>query len=525
MRSDPGEVAASTASEMRRDNLPSNARRRPSQTMHFGAQSRGLRAPCERFAPWVTPGPRITRFRLAADLGRMGLDTHRVSNKVSKITSRHLVPLDRAFPAHALVHDSKLTVNDPNPEASHRPILYDSGRPSSVIWFRTLHATTDSATRPPRDRVRSRSPRIDLYRKHAFSTPRLEMVAGLLLPAAPAERPHVRDRAISRARPRPTPRHPRGLGRWNHDSRVTHPRRFVERDRIVGRVSGHPCDLIVDRLHEVDANGRIIHPSARSARARRSRPLDQQQGAASSSLGGRVHRVSPAAPFAFAHNRQSRAVDDEMDGSSRWDAAAFNRERLTSSGERGGVGGCEIDTHQRQDRPQEAFRLAQGPPEDKAARHRRLESHSPRTSSARLVDRTATGATRPWRRQRATASRPLAGPRPARTLTNSPRDTSSCTADGPLISFRDRAPAAVTVAREPTAASSQPKGCATTRVPRKARSRGTRCRDVIFETLFETLWVSNPIRPRSAASRNRVMRGPGVTQGAKRSQGARRPRD
>ena len=72
--------------------------------MHFGAQLRGLRAPCERFAPWVTPGPRITRFRLAADLGRMGLDTHRVSNKVSKITSRHLVPLDRAFPAHALAH-------------------------------------------------------------------------------------------------------------------------------------------------------------------------------------------------------------------------------------------------------------------------------------------------------------------------------------------------------------------------------------------------------------------------------------
>ena len=138
--------------------------------MHFGAQSRGLRTPCERFAPWVTPGPRITRFRLVADLGRMGLDTHRVSNKVSKITSRHLVPLDRAFPAHALVHDSKLTVNDPNPEASHRPILYDSGRPSSGIWFRTLHATTDSATRPPRDRARSRSPRIDVYRKNAFFT-------------------------------------------------------------------------------------------------------------------------------------------------------------------------------------------------------------------------------------------------------------------------------------------------------------------------------------------------------------------
>ena len=47
----------------------------------------------------------------------------------------------------------------------------------------------------------------------------------------------------------------------------------------------------------------------------------------------------------------------------------------------------------------------------------------------------------------------------------------------------------------------------------KARSRGTRCRDVIFETLFGTLWVSNPIRPRSATSRNRVMRGPGGDPG------------
>ena len=43
--------------------------------------------------------------------------------------------------------------------------------------------------------------------------------------------------------------------------------------------------------------------------------------------------------------------------------------------------------------------------------------------------------------------------------------------------------------------------------------------------LFQTCGYPIPIRPRSAASRNRVMRGPGVTPGAKRSQGARRPRD
>ena len=169
-------------------------------------------------------------------------------------------------------------------------------------------------------------------------------------------------------------------------------------------------------------------------------------------------------PFAFAHNRQSRAVDDEMDGSSRWDAAEFNRERLTSSGERGVVGGLR-DRHPSTTRP-----TARSLPLGARATGRQggastpSRSHSPRTSSARLVDRTAPGATRPWRRQRATASRPLAGPRPARMLTNSPRDTSSCTSDGPLISCRDRAPAAVTVAREPTAASSQPKGCAPTPV-------------------------------------------------------------
>ena len=44
----------------------------------------------------ILDGVRVAR---TADLGRMGLNTHRVSNKVSKITSRHLVPLDRAFPA------------------------------------------------------------------------------------------------------------------------------------------------------------------------------------------------------------------------------------------------------------------------------------------------------------------------------------------------------------------------------------------------------------------------------------------
>ena len=43
------------------------------QEFTFGAPSRGLRAPCVRFAAGVTPAPRNTRFRLGARLGRSGL--------------------------------------------------------------------------------------------------------------------------------------------------------------------------------------------------------------------------------------------------------------------------------------------------------------------------------------------------------------------------------------------------------------------------------------------------------------------
>ena len=67
----------------------------------------------------------------------MGLDTHRVSNKVSKITSRHLVPLDRAFPAHALLHESDVARNDPDSAIGHRLIAYDAGLPKSLIRFNT----------------------------------------------------------------------------------------------------------------------------------------------------------------------------------------------------------------------------------------------------------------------------------------------------------------------------------------------------------------------------------------------------
>ena len=69
----------------------------------------------------------------------------------------------------ALVHDSKLTVNDPNPEAVTDPYC--------TLWPTELGHLVQDVTRdhglghsPASGPGRSRSPIIDLYRKNAFST-------------------------------------------------------------------------------------------------------------------------------------------------------------------------------------------------------------------------------------------------------------------------------------------------------------------------------------------------------------------
>ena len=135
-----------------------------------GLNHAAYRAPCERFAPWVTPGPRITRFRLAADLGRMGLDAHRVSNKVSKITSRHLVPLNRAFPGTRVGARIVTGPHDANRRDPHMPMRYDTGRPRAVIRFRISQPRTTSLPCLAGLRARRPSPMMDLSRKNAFST-------------------------------------------------------------------------------------------------------------------------------------------------------------------------------------------------------------------------------------------------------------------------------------------------------------------------------------------------------------------
>ena len=55
-----------------------------------------------------------------------------------------------------------------NRRARHLPMRYETGLPSSVIRFRTLHASTASRRCPDELRARRQSPTIDLYRKNAL---------------------------------------------------------------------------------------------------------------------------------------------------------------------------------------------------------------------------------------------------------------------------------------------------------------------------------------------------------------------
>ena len=84
------------------------------------------------------------------------------------------------------------------------------------------------------------------------------MVPGRLLPLAPAELLHQRDRSIPRGRPRAVPRDVRRPGRWDDDRRTPRPRRFVDGDRVIGGVSGDAHERTLDRSEQIEGGGRII---------------------------------------------------------------------------------------------------------------------------------------------------------------------------------------------------------------------------------------------------------------------------
>ena len=287
--------------------------------MHFGAQSRGLRAPCERFAPWVTPGPRITRFRLAADLGRMGLDTHRVSNKVSKITSRHLVPLDRAFPAHALLRGSK---TDPQRPLPTDPLTTDSVRRRPTKLSHLIEDVTceDGLRLLPRPTARSKAlPDDQLVPEEGVLHTGLLMVARVLLPLSPSSLLHLSDRAVARGRSWSPSRHGGCPGRWNDDRRATRTRSLVDATRVVGRVRREAGDVAFDLVDQIEGRRRVVNmPAGQGVSDDHARSVDAQMKllpaayTASAMFHGR--------PFTFTHSREPGTVDDEMYACARGEA-------------------------------------------------------------------------------------------------------------------------------------------------------------------------------------------------------------
>ena len=175
-----------------------------------------------------------------------------------------------------------------------------------------LHARTASVTLPCWTARSKAIPDDRLVPEEGVLHAGLPMVARLLLPPSSSDLLHLLDRAIASARPRSPSRHPRRLGRWHHDGRATRTSSIVEGDRVVGRVPRDAGDAAVECVNQLDGRRRVIDSGlGQRVGDDDTRSVDSPDGASSS----RACRVLPcfaAGPLPFAQDRESRAVDDEM---------------------------------------------------------------------------------------------------------------------------------------------------------------------------------------------------------------------
>ena len=98
-------------------------------------------------------------------------------------------------------------------------------------------------------------------------------------------------------------------------------------------------------------------------------------------------------PFPLAHDRESRAVDNEMQAGTCGGATQREVEMLATPGERGVIGRGQVETQHPEDRRQEAFSLPQGQVEGIV----RLIRLDPKNLQSRTI-RLQVDATRPGRR-------------------------------------------------------------------------------------------------------------------------------
>ena len=294
--------------------------------MHFGAQLRGLRAPCERFAPWVTPGPRITRFRLAADLGRMGLDTHRVSNKVSR--SHHVL----LSPLTGLSRHTRCCVN----RNWHRalPRVGSSPIDRARLWSTKLGHSIEHVARKHRfDSLRCASPTSKsiaenrLVPEERVLDAGLSMIADLLLPSTAPNLADPSDRPIASARPRVASGQRGCLRRRHDDGRASGVGCLVEGERVVGSVRRDRPRAAGNGLDQIDARTRVIHREiGQRLSDDHSRVVDSQMK--------RLPPTPPASsvfrrrPLTLADQRQASAVDDEVQGGAPGNASECEVEML-----------------------------------------------------------------------------------------------------------------------------------------------------------------------------------------------------
>ena len=75
-------------------------------------------------------------------------------------------------------------------------------------------------------------------------------------------------------------------------------------------------------------------------------------------------------PFTLAHDREARAVDEEMQAGTCGGATQRKIERLATPGECGVIGRGQVETQHPEDRRQEAFSLPQGQVDDEPERPR-----------------------------------------------------------------------------------------------------------------------------------------------------------
>ena len=85
-------------------------------------------------------------------------------------TSRHLVPLNRAFPGTRVGARIVTGPHDATRQDPHLPMRYDTGRPRAVIRLRIAQPRTTSLPCPAGLRARRPSPMMDVSRKNVFST-------------------------------------------------------------------------------------------------------------------------------------------------------------------------------------------------------------------------------------------------------------------------------------------------------------------------------------------------------------------